>query len=85
MWLPLSGLSLRPESLSSLEAAALTTTAPTTTTLNIFRPTGDVSHLVAIVILLLKIWKTCSCAGISGKSQLLFALPGSFYFIHFTL
>ncbi|KAJ8283945.1 hypothetical protein COCON_G00027950 [Conger conger] len=28
----------------------------------------------AIIILLLKIWKTRSCAGISGKSQILFAL-----------
>jgi len=32
------------------------------------------SHLLAIIILLLKIWKTRSCAGISGRSQLLFAL-----------
>jgi ER lumen protein retaining receptor len=31
-----------------------------------------VSHLLAIIILLLKIWKTRSCAGISGKSQVLF-------------
>jgi len=30
--------------------------------------------LAAIVILLLKIWKTRSCSGISGKSQILFAL-----------
>jgi len=30
--------------------------------------------LAAIVILLLKIWKTRSCAGISGRSQALFAL-----------
>uniref|UniRef100_A0A5S6MKB9 ER lumen protein-retaining receptor n=1 Tax=Xenopus tropicalis TaxID=8364 RepID=A0A5S6MKB9_XENTR len=35
---------------------------------------GDVSHLLAIIILLLKMWKSKSCAGISGKSQLLFAL-----------
>ncbi|CAG7724416.1 unnamed protein product [Allacma fusca] len=42
--------------------------------MNIFRLLGDVSHLLAIIILLLKIWKTRSCAGISGKSQLLFAL-----------
>lgn len=42
--------------------------------MNIFRLTGDLSHLAAIIILLLKIWKTRSCAGISGKSQLLFAL-----------
>ena len=40
--------------------------------MNIFRLLGDVSHLVAIIILLLKIWKTRSCAGISGKSQILF-------------
>jgi ER lumen protein retaining receptor len=32
------------------------------------------SHLLAIVLLLLKMWKTRSCAGISGKSQILFAL-----------
>ena len=35
-------------------------------TMNIFRLAGDVSHLAAIIILLLKIWKTRSCAGISG-------------------
>jgi ER lumen protein retaining receptor len=29
---------------------------------------------LAIIVLLLKIWKTRSCSGISGKSQLLFAL-----------
>ncbi|XP_045476129.1 ER lumen protein-retaining receptor [Harmonia axyridis] len=42
--------------------------------MNIFRLLGDLSHLLAIIILLLKIWKTRSCAGISGKSQLLFTL-----------
>jgi len=42
--------------------------------MNIFRLLGDISHLVAIIILLLKIWKTRSCSGISGKSQILFAL-----------
>lgn len=42
--------------------------------MNIFRLLGDLSHLLAIIILLLKIWKTRSCAGISGKSQLLFAI-----------
>jgi len=41
-------------------------------TMNIFRLLGDLSHLLAILILLLKIWKTRSCAGISGKSQILF-------------
>ena len=35
--------------------------------MNIFRLAGDLSHLAAIIILLLKIWKTRSCAGISGK------------------
>lgn len=42
--------------------------------MNIFRLCGDMSHLLAIILLLLKIWKTRSCAGISGKSQALFAL-----------
>ncbi|XP_071108004.1 ER lumen protein-retaining receptor 2 isoform X2 [Haliotis cracherodii] len=42
--------------------------------MNIFRLCGDMSHLLAIVLLLLKMWKTRSCAGISGKSQILFAL-----------
>jgi len=42
--------------------------------MNIFRLIGDLSHLAAILILLLKIWKTRSCAGISGRAQILFAL-----------
>lgn len=42
--------------------------------MNIFRLVGDLSHVFAIIILLLKIWKTRSCAGISGKSQILFAI-----------
>ncbi|KOC61236.1 ER lumen protein retaining receptor [Habropoda laboriosa] len=42
--------------------------------MNIFRLLGDLSHLLAIIILLLKIWNTRSCAGISGKSQILFAI-----------
>ncbi|XP_076750330.1 ER lumen protein-retaining receptor [Xylocopa sonorina] len=42
--------------------------------MNIFRLVGDLSHLLAVIILLLKIWKTRSCAGISGKSQILFAI-----------
>ncbi|VDD80964.1 unnamed protein product [Mesocestoides corti] len=42
--------------------------------MNIFRFLGDFSHFVAIIILLLKIWKTRSCAGLSGKSQLAFAI-----------
>lgn len=42
--------------------------------MNIFRLTGDLSHLAAIIILLIKIWKTRSCAGISGRTQILFAI-----------
>jgi len=42
--------------------------------MNIFRLAGDLSHLAAIFILLAKIWKTRSCAGISGRSQVLFAV-----------
>lgn len=42
--------------------------------MNIFRLVGDLSHLLAVLLLLWKIWKTRSCAGISGKSQCLFAL-----------
>lgn len=42
--------------------------------MNIFRLIGDVSHLLAFIILLVKIWKTRSCAGVSGKSQILFCL-----------
>jgi len=42
--------------------------------MNIFRLAGDLSHLFAIIILLIKIWKTRSCSGISGKSQILFAI-----------
>ena len=37
--------------------------------MNIFRLCGDLSHLFSILILLAKIWKTRSVAGISGKSQ----------------
>lgn len=42
--------------------------------MNVFRLCGDLSHLLAILLLLAKIWKTRSCAGISGKSQILFAI-----------
>ncbi|XP_025423027.1 ER lumen protein-retaining receptor [Sipha flava] len=42
--------------------------------MNIFRLCGDLSHLLAILLLLFKIWKTRSCAGISGKTQLLFTI-----------
>jgi ER lumen protein retaining receptor len=40
--------------------------------MNLFRLCGDLSHLFAILILLAKIWKTKSVAGLSGKTQLLF-------------
>lgn len=39
-----------------------------------FQCAGDVIHLLATSMLLLKILKTRSCAGISGKSQLLYAI-----------
>lgn len=42
--------------------------------MNIFRLAGDLSHLLAIILLVLKIWKTRSCAGLSGKAQILFML-----------
>ncbi|KAM9434992.1 ER lumen protein-retaining receptor 3 [Clarias gariepinus] len=42
--------------------------------MNVFRLAGDVSHLLAIIILFVKIWRSKSCAGISGKSQVLFAV-----------
>merc|ERR1719175_350036 len=55
-----------------LQGPPLATLLVGRTGMNFFRLLGDVSHLVAILILLLKIWKTRSCAGISGKSQILF-------------
>jgi len=42
--------------------------------MNAFRLTGDLAHLLAIFILLVKMWRTRSCAGISGRSQILFAI-----------
>jgi ER lumen protein retaining receptor len=42
--------------------------------MNVFRLVGDLSHLLAIIVLLLKIWKTRSCAGVSGKSQIMFGI-----------
>ncbi|KAG8138143.1 hypothetical protein E2320_004060 [Naja naja] len=42
--------------------------------MNVFRILGDVSHLLAMIILIVKIWRSKSCSGISGKSQILFAL-----------
>ncbi|EYC00461.1 hypothetical protein Y032_0115g481 [Ancylostoma ceylanicum] len=43
-------------------------------TMNIFRLSADLAHLVAIVILLHKIWRSRSCEGLSGRSQVLFAI-----------
>lgn len=42
--------------------------------MNIFRLAGDMTHLISILILLLKIYATKSCSGISRKTQELFAL-----------
>ncbi|KAJ8926679.1 hypothetical protein NQ314_020928 [Rhamnusium bicolor] len=42
--------------------------------MNAFRLIGDTLHVFAITILLLKILRSKSCAGISGRSQILFAL-----------
>jgi len=41
--------------------------------MNIFRLTGDLSHLAAIIILLLKIWKTRSCAGELNSHEIYFS------------
>lgn len=43
--------------------------------MNIFRLAGDLSHLLAIIILLLKIWNTRSCAGKSSCSWRLVFWP----------
>jgi len=42
--------------------------------MNIFRITGDLSHLASILILLNKMQKSRTCAGISFKSQCLYLL-----------
>ncbi|PWA89207.1 ER lumen protein-retaining receptor A [Artemisia annua] len=42
--------------------------------MNIFRFCGDMFHLVSIIVLLLKIYATKSCSGISLKTQELYAL-----------
>ncbi|CAD6189343.1 unnamed protein product [Caenorhabditis auriculariae] len=42
--------------------------------MNVFRLVADMCHLLAIVILLSKIWKTRSCSGISARTQILFAI-----------
>jgi ER lumen protein retaining receptor len=42
--------------------------------INIFRLCGDLLHLASFVILFLKIWSLRSCAGISLKTQYLYAI-----------
>ncbi|KAF7847105.1 hypothetical protein BT93_L3359 [Corymbia citriodora subsp. variegata] len=42
--------------------------------MNIFRFAGDMTHLTSILVLLLKIYATKTCSGISLKTQELYAL-----------
>ncbi|XP_023003149.1 ER lumen protein-retaining receptor A [Cucurbita maxima] len=42
--------------------------------MNIFRFAGDMTHLISVLVLLLKIYATKSCSGISLKTQELYAL-----------
>ncbi|XP_065181096.1 ER lumen protein-retaining receptor 2-like [Sycon ciliatum] len=42
--------------------------------MNLFRLAGDLSHLLAIGVLLAKMWTSRSVSGISGKSQVMFAM-----------
>ncbi|MCL7032689.1 hypothetical protein MKW94_023051 [Papaver nudicaule] len=42
--------------------------------MNIFRFAGDMTHLISVLVLLLKIYATKSCAGVSLKTQELYAL-----------
>ncbi|PNX89582.1 er lumen protein retaining receptor-like protein, partial [Trifolium pratense] len=42
--------------------------------MNIFRLAGDMTHLVSILVLLLKIYATKSCSGVSRKTQELYAI-----------
>ncbi|KAL6562044.1 hypothetical protein OROGR_003051 [Orobanche gracilis] len=42
--------------------------------MNIFRFAGDMTHLISILVLLLKIYATKSCSGISVKTQELYAV-----------
>ena len=43
------------------------------TSINGFRLVGDLTHFMAIVVLMWKIWETQSCIGISGRTQVLYA------------
>ena len=42
--------------------------------MNLFRLLGDLSHLFAIILLVVKVVRTKSCAGLSGKAQVLYLL-----------
>ncbi|XP_051128825.1 ER lumen protein-retaining receptor A isoform X4 [Andrographis paniculata] len=42
--------------------------------MNIFRFSGDMTHLISILVLLLKIYATKSCSGVSLKTQELYAI-----------
>ncbi|KAK9132179.1 hypothetical protein Scep_011707 [Stephania cephalantha] len=42
--------------------------------MNIFRFAGDMTHLISVLVLLLKIYATKSCSGISLKTQELYAM-----------
>lgn len=48
--------------------------SPDSCKMNAFRLMGDMSHLLAIVILFGNIIRTKSCEGLSGKTQILFGL-----------
>ena len=41
---------------------------------DVYRVIGDLSHLIAMLALLFNILKTRSCSGLSGKTQVMFAL-----------
>lgn len=47
--------------------------------MNIFRLTGDLSHLLAIIILLRKIWKSRSCAGESNLLEISSSILTGYY------
>ena len=47
--------------------------------MNIFRLAADSAHLVAIAILLAKIWMTRSCAGNTVKAMHIFCIPTNFF------
>jgi len=55
--------------------------------MNVFRLAGDMTHLLSVVVLLLKIHTIKSCAGVSLKTQELYALVFAarylYLFVHF--